>query len=108
MKALLGFVIAFLLGGFLAYTNPRAEAYEQFVAQEIQTELGKHSNPLAGLFGSLVGGFAAELLQRQTLRRDYVLFSTYDTAIGGQHLRALGVLNNFYVLEGPDLKHGNR
>ena len=104
MKAILGIVTAVLLGGFLAYTNPRAEAYEQFVAQEIQTEIGQHSNPLAGLVGTLFGGFAAELLRRQTIRRDYVLFSTYDTALGGQRLRAVGVLNNFYVLEGPDLK----
>lgn len=108
MKALLGIVVAAMLGGFLTYTNPRIEAYEQFVAQEIQTEMGKHANPLAGLVGSLFGGFAADLLRRQTLRRDYVLFSTYDTALAGQHLRALGVLNNFFVLEHPDFKRQHR
>jgi UDP-N-acetylmuramyl tripeptide synthase len=31
-------------------------------------------------------------------------FNTYDTAIGHDHLRAFGVVNNFFVTDSPDFE----
>lgn len=67
----------------------------------------KKKDPMAGALGSLLGGFAANLMTKQTVRKDYVFFSTYDTAFGNEQLRAVGVLNNFYITENPESKRGD-
>lgn len=85
--------------GFLAYTNPKMDGYDQFINQRILEKTGKAENPLEGMIGSVLGGFAAKMLTQQTLRKDYILFSTYDTAIGNKHIRSIGVLNHFYLTE---------
>ena len=95
-------VIALL--GLLAYTNPKLEQYDQYINQRIIEKSRKAKDPLQGAIGSLLGGFAARLMTQQTVRKDYVLFSTYDTNLGDKHLRAVGVFNNFYITENPDLK----
>ena len=87
--------------GLLAYTNPDLNNYDQFISQQITQETRKEKDPMAGALGSLLGGFAANLMTKQTVRKDYVFFSTYDTAFGKEHLRAIGVLNNFYITENP-------
>jgi hypothetical protein len=92
--------------GLLAYTNPKLDNYDQFISQQIIEETRKEKDPMAGSLGSLLGGFAASLMTRQTVRQDYVFFSTYDTSFGNEHLRAIGVLNNFYTTENPKFKRG--
>jgi hypothetical protein len=91
-------LIAFF--GLLIYTNPKLESYDNFLNQQILAETQQQKDPLVGMMGSLLGGFAANLMARQTIRKDYVFFSTYDTPLGNKHIRAIGVLNNFYLTEG--------
>jgi Domain of unknown function (DUF4359) len=92
--------------GILAYTNPNLNNYDQFISQQITEETRKGKDPVAEVLGSLLGGFAANLMTKQTVRKDYIFFSTYDTAFGNEHLRAIGVLNNFYITENPISKGG--
>ena len=92
--------------GLLAYTNPKLDNYDQFISQRITEETRKEKEPLAGALGSLLGGLAANLMTKQTVRKDYVFFSTYDTAFGNENLQAIGVLNNFYITESPESKRG--
>jgi hypothetical protein len=92
--------------GLLAYTNPKLDNYDQFIGERITEETRKIKDPMAGALGSLLGGFAANLMTKQTVRKDYVFFSTYDTAFGNEHLRAIGVLNNFFLTESPESKPG--
>ena len=99
-------LILIALLGLLAYTNPKLDNYDQFISQRIIEETRKEKDPMAGALGSLLGGFAANLMTKQTVRNDYVFFSTYDTSFGNEHLRALGVLNNFYITENPEFKRG--
>jgi hypothetical protein len=94
-------LILIALFGLLAYTNPKLNNYDQFIGQRITEEMRKAKDPMAGVLGSLLGGFAANLMTKQTVRKDYVFFSTYDTAFGNEHIRAIGVLNNFYITESP-------
>ena len=98
-------IILVALFGLLAYTNPKLDNYDQFVGQRITEETRKEKDPMAGALGSLLGGFAADLMTKQTVRKDYVFFSTYDTAFGNEHMRAIGVLNNFFITEDADFKH---
>jgi hypothetical protein len=99
-------LILVALFGLLAYTNPKLDNYDQFISQRITEESRKEKDPVAGALGSLFGGFAANLMTKQTVRDDYVFFSTYDTAFGNEHMRAIGVLNNFYITENPEFKRG--
>ena len=84
-------IILVALFGLLAYINPKLDNYNQFISQRITEETRKAKDPMAGALGSLLGGFAADLMTRQTVRKDYVFFSTYDTAFGNEHIRAIGV-----------------
>ncbi len=90
--------------GLMAYTNPKLDSYDQFINQRIIEETRKEKDPVAGALGFLLGGFAANLMTKQTVRKDYVFFSTYDTAFGNKHMRAIGILNNFYITENPECK----
>ena len=99
-------IILVALFGLLAYTNPKLDNYDQFISQRITEESRTEKDPVAGALGSFLGGFAANLMTKQTVRKDYVFFSTYDTAFGNEHMRAIGVLNNFYITENPEFKRG--
>jgi hypothetical protein len=99
-------LILIALLGLLAYTNPKLDNYDQFIGQRITEETRKAKDPMAGALGSLLGDFAANLMTKQTVRKDYVFFSTYDTSFGIEHIRAMGVLNNFYITESPESKPG--
>ena len=105
MKLFSVVLILIALLGLLAYTNPKLDNYDQFIGQRITGETRKTKDPMAGALGSLLGGFAANLMTKQTVRKDYVFFSTYDTAFGNEHIRAIGFLNNFYITESPESKN---
>lgn len=106
MKLLPIILVLIALLGLLAYTNPELDDYDQFVNQQFTEESRKAKDPVTGALGSLLGGFAASVMIKQTVRKDYVFFSTYDTAFGNEHMRAIGVLNNFYITENPQSKSG--
>jgi Domain of unknown function (DUF4359) len=97
-------LILIALFGLLAYTNPGLNNYDQFISQRITEETRKEKDPVSGALGSLLGGLAANLMNTQTVRKDYVFFSTYDTAFGNEHMRTIGVLNNFYITENFESK----
>jgi hypothetical protein len=99
-------LILVALFGLLAYTNPKLDNYDQFISQRITEETRKEKDPVAEALGSLLGGLAANLMTKQTVRKDYVFFSTYDTAFGNENLQVIGVLNNFYITESPESKRG--
>ncbi len=107
MKLFSIILILIALFGLLAYTNPKLDNYDQFISQQIIEETREAKDPVAGALGSLLGGFAANLMTKQTVRKDYVFFSTYDTAFGNEHMQAIGVLNNFYITENPESKRGD-
>ena len=100
MKSILFTLVAVALLGLLAYTNPTLDSYQEYVHQSILRETNHQENPLEQVLGSLLGGVASGMIAKQTLRTDYVS-STYDTQFNQEHLRAIGVLKNFYILETP-------
>lgn len=99
-------LILVTLFSLLAYTNPKLDNYDQFIGQQITEESRKAKDPMVGALGSLLGGFAATLMTHQTVRKDYVFFSTYDTAFGNEHMQAIGIMNNFFITENPEFKRG--
>ncbi len=101
MKSIFFTFVAAALLGLLAYTNPTLDSYQEFVRQSILRETKQQENPLEQVLGSLLGGVASGMIANQTLRTDYVFLSTYDTRVNQEHLRAIGVLKNFFILETP-------
>ncbi|WP_024297471.1 DUF4359 domain-containing protein [Methylomicrobium lacus] len=99
MKLLVSALILIAFFGFLAYTNPNIDSYDQFINQRIQAKTGQSNDPLQGMIGSVLGGVASRLMVQQTERKDYIFFSAYDTAIGNKHIRAIGIVNHFYLTE---------
>lgn len=98
MKSISSAIIIVALLGLLAYTNPPLDSYEIFLRQQMIQE---SKTDLERALASLLGGFASRVVVNQTIRKDYVFLSTYDTNIGNEHLRVLGILNNFIILETP-------
>jgi hypothetical protein len=99
MKLLATSLILIALCGFLAYTNPTMDGYDHFINQRIVEKTRQADTPIEGMIGSVLGGFAAKLMAQQTMRKDYFIFSTYDTAVGNKHIRSIGVMNHFYVTD---------
>ena len=104
MKTFQLFLLSFGLIGLLLYTNPTLTSYEEFVSQQFKEEILKHQDPLINVLGSLFEDLATNLIIQRTIRHDYVLFSTYDTTFDKEHLKTVGLLNNFFIQEKPDFK----
>lgn len=97
MTSLTKTIVAVTLLALLIYTNPTLEAYEEFIRKEIIQETRKQDG-LSKVLGSLFGGFVSGLLANSTIRRDFIIFSFYDTDLGGERLKVFGVFNNFIVM----------
>ncbi|MGH8478666.1 MAG: DUF4359 domain-containing protein [Gammaproteobacteria bacterium] len=94
------FVIA--AGALLAYTNPTLDSYQQYLRQSILKGSKRQENPVEQALGTLLGGVASGVIASQTVRTDFVFWSTYETPVtDSERLRAVGLLKNFFVLENP-------
>ena len=103
---LFSITLAFIaLFGLLAYTNPALNNYDEFISQRITEKAKKQSDPVVGALGSLLGSVAANLLTTQSVRKDYVLFSTYDTTFLNKHVQVIGIMNNFFITDDSAFKH---
>jgi hypothetical protein len=83
------------------YTNPTREKYENFLHQRILQESQQQKELGSAFLGSFLGGLASRFIASQTIRKDYIVLSLYETNIGNESLSVLGILNNFIVLEEP-------
>lgn len=90
--------------GLLAYTNPDLKHYDDFINREIMEQVRHQNSPVVSTLGSVFSGIASNLVVRQTERRNYLFFSTYETSLGKDSLRAVGVLNDFIITEKPDFQ----
>jgi len=98
-------VVLVALAALLVYTNPTRDDLGEFVHQYVMKESQKRMQDSRGqVLANFLGGIAGGVVSSQTVRRDYVLFSTYEVQLGKERFRALGILKNFILLEKPDLK----
>jgi len=78
------------------------EFCKRLLQQSILKQAKQKANPVEQALGNVLGGIASGVIASQTVRSDYVFWSTYETRLTDrERLRAIGVLNNFYVLENP-------
>lgn len=94
-------------GALLAYTNPTLDSYQQYLRQSILKGSKQQENPVEQALGAVLGGVASGVIASQTIRTDYVFWSTYETKLSErERLRAIGALKNFFVLENPAASGG--
>jgi hypothetical protein len=101
MKSMATVIILLVLLGFLAYTNPSMDQYGDFVRDEIQDGVGQGGQVEKAL-GRVIGGLAGGVLTSATTRTDYLFFSIYDTDLGTDEIKCLGIVNTFFILEEPE------
>jgi len=112
MKSLAIIIVLLALATLMVYTNPSSDDLGNYVRQYVMKESQKKMQEPSGQFlSSILGGIAGSVISSQTLRTDYILFSTYEVQFGKERFKALGIFRNFILLEKPDLerlKRGNR
>lgn len=102
MKSLAIVIALVALLGLMVYSNPSMDDFGDYVRQKVVKESRKETrDPLGHVLGAIVGGVAGGLVISQTVRTDYVIFSTYELQFGKERLKVLGLLKNFIVLEKP-------
>ncbi len=102
MKAIAFLMLLIAALGLLAYTNPTLDSYQRYLQQSILRQAKQKANPVEQALGTVLGGVASGIIASQTVRTDYVFWSTYETNLtDSERLRATGALQNFYVLENP-------
>ncbi len=93
------------LSGLMVYTNPTKDDFSDYIRQYVIKESRKRTQDTQlQLIAPILGSFAASVMAGQTVRTDYVLFSSYDFHLGDERLKALGLFRNFILLEKPDMK----
>jgi hypothetical protein len=112
MKSLAIIIVLLALATLMVYTNPSSDDLGNYVRQYVMKESQKKMQEPSGQFlSSILGGIAGSVISSQTIRTDYILFSTYEVQFGKERFKALGIFRNFILLEKPDLerlKRGNR
>ncbi|MGA2228600.1 MAG: DUF4359 domain-containing protein [Syntrophobacteraceae bacterium] len=112
MKSSAIIIVLLALATLMVYTNPSSDDLGNYVRQYVMKESQKKMQEPSGQFlSSILGGIAGSVISSQTLRTDYILFSTYEVQFGKERFKALGIFKNFILLEKPDLerlKRGNR
>jgi hypothetical protein len=112
VKSLTIIIVLVALAGLMVYTNPSMDDLSNYVRQYVMKESQKRmKDPSDQFLGTILGGVAGGVVSSQTVRTDYILFSTYEAQFGKERFKALGIFRNFILLEKPDLerlKTGNR
>lgn len=93
------------LAGLMVYTNPSKDDLGNYVRQYVIKESQKKmKDPKGQALSAMLGGIAGSVMSSQTVRTDYILFSTYEVQFGQERFSALGIFRNFIPLEKPDLE----
>lgn len=85
-------LIILLVASFI--TNPSYDDYKNWFSDEIATEIGSTTElekTIAGWFTDIASDASIE-------RKDYKLFSIYETEVGDYQYKVIGVFNNFFNL----------
>ena len=90
----------------LAWTNPTYEAYQKFQEQLLRQAVermessrqGKQSGVINTLIKSKNSGFFQSLIRSQTVHRNVLLFSVFDTKIFSSRIVVVGIGGKFFPM----------
>ena len=96
----------------LMFTNPSAQKYQDFATQELvnyakenvcKTRSSSLEEAIKGQLCNLIvetgRGQIPRLIEETTERRNYVLFSIYETDLQLYQFQTIAVFNEFYVID---------
>ncbi len=98
MKSLIALVLGVAIAVAMVATNPTMDDYSNFLGHKYVHSADSQDNVTRG-FALILGGLAGSVLAAQTTRKNYFLFSTYETDTGTKKLVYMGVFKNFINLE---------
>lgn len=78
----------------LAISNPSKSEYVSWLKSRLMEDL-ESDNPIVMTLTSIVGG---PLIETSTSTRNYAVFSVFETKVGSESIRILGILRNFIPL----------
>ena len=114
-------ILAVGLGAIAFVTNPGEKKYREYASATIKTEfkekvcvrvaedLGQWLEGQCHLIISTASPYLAEVINQQTERRNFLLFSIYQadlplpTPLPDYHLETIGVLGNFFIYQAEKL-----
>ncbi|MEL6442391.1 MAG: DUF4359 domain-containing protein [Cyanobacteria bacterium J06621_8] len=117
----IGGAILISLGAIAFVTNPDQQSYQKYAGKEIQTnvkdkvcaqvatDLGVWLEGQCHILITTAGPYLAEIINQQTTRHNFLLFSLYQadltlpSPIPEYRLRTVGILGNFYVYQAQKL-----
>lgn len=109
-KGLLIIVLLLGIGWWLASNNPTSQAYENFQDQLLReavqrvesSQQEKSKTIIKQLMNSKNSLFFKSLIRSQTIRRNFGLFSLFETKIVSSRFIVLGIGGTFYPLSDPE------
>ena len=105
------------LAGLMAFTNPSEKAYQDYATENLTIYLKEHAcNQVPKELGDFLATHCKnlvdtaqpqvkELIAHKTTRKNFVLFSIYDTeltlnnALPGYQFQTLGLLSSFHIYQ---------
>lgn len=108
--ALAGLVLLLALGIGLVLTNPTLDDYTEFVAATAQRAIGgagqagrgPEQERVAQILETQGRRLLAPLIRANTVRRDYVAFSLFETRLLDQRVLVLGIAHRFLPMPGTE------
>ena len=98
MKSLILFLFGIALFGAMIVTNPTMDDYSKFLGHKYVQGTDSKDDVTKG-FALILGGIAGGVMSSETTRKNYLLFSTYETNMGTKTLVYIGIFKNFINLE---------
>jgi hypothetical protein len=93
-------VIIFILFG-AAITNPKKEAYVNWIKEEaIETSSNSIEKGVVALLGT-------PIIQSSTKTHNYIFCTVYETTLGSDKIKVLGIYNNFIPISKKDNTEDN-
>ena len=110
-------IIAIGIGAIALVTNPGEQKYQNYAALTLRTkikdkicakvsqDLGVWLEGQCHILVATASPYLAEVITQQTERKNFLLFSIYQTDIplppplSDYHLETIGAFNNFYVYQ---------
>jgi hypothetical protein len=90
MKSLAIIIVLLALAGLMVYTNPSKDDLSNYIRQYVMKESQKRmKDPQDQFLGTILGGIAGGVLSSQTVRTDYIVFSTYELQFGKGRWKAV-------------------
>ena len=90
MKKLIGIVLLLGIAVIATLTNPSKEDYVNYAVETMRTSSS------GWLEVGAIQIFGDTLIESTTISKDYLLFSVYETSMGKESFKVIGVLNNFF------------